>query len=85
MIHESPVQEVIFVEVREFKIEPEDEGKRLDSFLTEKIEGYSRTYMQKLIDEGHCKVRGKDAKPRLKLREGDQVEVTIPDPVPLEV
>ncbi|HYE80607.1 MAG TPA: RluA family pseudouridine synthase [Clostridia bacterium] len=73
------------MEVREFNIEPEEAGKRLDSFLSEKIEGYSRTYMQKLIDDGSCKVNGKSAKPNLKLRQDDQVEVVIPDPVPLEV
>lgn len=73
------------MEVREFYIEPEQAGKRLDSFLSEKIEGYSRTYMQKLIDEGHCKVSGKNAKSNLKLKAGDKVEAVIPDPVPLDV
>jgi 23S rRNA pseudouridine1911/1915/1917 synthase len=73
------------MEVREFYIEVEEAGKRLDSFLSEKIEGCSRTYMQKLIDEGHCKVGGKNAKSNLKLRKGDKVVVVIPDPVPLEV
>lgn len=73
------------MEVREFNIDQEDEGKRLDFFLSEKIEGYSRSYMQKLINEGHCKVNGKIAKPKLKLREGEKAEVEIPDPVPLGV
>jgi len=79
------IGKVIFVEVREFSIEHEEAGKRFDSFLSEKIEGYSRTYMQKLIDEGNCKVNGKNAKSNLKLREGDQVQAIIPDPVPLEI
>lgn len=73
------------MEVNKFNVEQEDAGKRLDSFLSEKIEGYSRTYMQKLIDEGHCKVNGKDTKANYKLRLEDQVEAVIPDPVPLEV
>jgi len=81
----SPVRGVIFVEIREFSITLEEAGKRLDSFLSEKIEGYSRTYMQKLIDEGHCKVNGKNTKSNIKLRERDQVEAVIPDPVPLEI
>jgi len=76
---------VIFVEVKKFEIKLEDAGERLDCFLSGKVEGYSRTYMQKLIEEGHCKVNGKNAKPRFKLREGDRVEAVIPDPVPLEV
>lgn len=73
------------MEVKKYIVSPEAEGERLDSFLSEKVEGYSRTYMQKLIEEGRCKVNGKNAKPGLKLREGDQVEAVIPDPVPLEV
>ncbi len=73
------------MEVKEYIAGPEAEGERLDCFLSGKVEGYSRTYMQKLIEEGHCKVNGKNAKPRFKLREGDRVEAVIPDPVPLEV
>jgi len=73
------------MEVLEFYIDSEAEGKRLDSFLAEKIEGCSRTYMQKLIEEECCKVNGKSAKSNLKLRSGDKVEVSIPAPVPLEV
>lgn len=73
------------MESYKFNIEAEEAGKRLDSFLAEKIEGYSRTYMQKLIEEGSCKVNGKAAKPNLKLRQGDLVEAVVPDPVPLEV
>lgn len=77
--------QVIFMEVREFNIEPYEAGKRFDSFLSEKIEGCSRTYIQKLIDKGHCKVNGKNAKSNLKLRAGDQIQAIIPDPVPLEI
>ena len=73
------------MKVMEFNIEAEEQGKRLDSFLSEKIEGYSRTYMQKLIEDENCKVNGKGAKSNLKLRQGDRVEAAIPDPVPLEV
>lgn len=73
------------LKVMEFYIDTETEGKRLDAFLSEKIEGYSRTYMQKLIEEGHCKVNEKNSKSNLKLRNGDRVEVSIPDPVPLAV
>ena len=75
----------LYMEVKEFSIGLEEAGKRLDSFLSEKIDGYSRTYIQKLINEEHCKVNGKSAKSNFKLREGDQVEAVIPDPVPLGV
>lgn len=73
------------MDTKQFSIEEEDIDKRLDSFLSERIEGYSRTYMQKLIEDGSAKVREKTVKSNYKLKKGDTVEVTIPDPVPLEV
>lgn len=72
------------MEVKHFYAEPEDEGKRLDIFLSEKIEGYSRTYMQKLIKDGYCLVNGEVAKPKLKLHQGEKAEIVIPEPVLLE-
>lgn len=73
------------MDTKQFSIEEEDIDKRLDSFLSERIEGYSRTYMQKLIEDGSAKVRAKTVKSNYKLKKGDTVEVAIPDPVPLEV
>lgn len=69
----------------EFVITEELQGKRLDAFLTESIEGYSRTYMQKLIDNADVKVNGKAVKSNYKLRGGEQIAVSIPEPVPLEI
>lgn len=71
------------MEVKEFNIESKDEGKRLDLFLSENIEGYSRSYMQKIINEENCKVNGRIAKPKLKLKNHDRIEAVIPDPIPL--
>jgi len=73
------------MDTRQFNITEEQAGKRLDSFLAESIEGFSRTYMQKLIDDGLVLISGKTVKSNYKLRKGDEVQVTIPDPVPLEV
>ena len=44
----------------------------------------SRTYIQKLIREGAITVNGKPSKPGYKLRDGDRVSLTIPDPRPLQ-
>ena len=44
----------------------------------------SRTYIQKLIREGAITVNGKPSKPGYKLRTGDQVSLTLPDPRPLQ-
>lgn len=76
---------VRFMETKSFYITEEDIGSRLDSFLSSRIEGYSRTYMQKLIEEELVLVNGKAAKSNYKLRIGDKVGVTVPDPIPLEI
>jgi len=68
-----------------FTIEEQQIGKRLDAFLSENIEGQSRSYIQKLIEHEAVLVKGKPTKSNYKLRMGDHVEVHIPDPVPLEV
>jgi len=62
-----------------------DNGKRIDVFLSEKIEEYSRTYFKKLIEDEMVMVDGKPRKANYKLKTGDKIIVTLPDPVELEV
>ncbi|MBA3631737.1 MAG: RluA family pseudouridine synthase [Acidobacteria bacterium] len=54
-----------------------DEGKRLDVFLSEKIEDWSRSRLQRLIDDGDVSVNDETAKSSYKLRETDVVEVEL--------
>lgn len=77
-----------------FQIEPSDIGKRLDAFLSEKVENWSRSKLQKLIDDGDAAVNEKQAKASYKLRAGDSVEIELselpaakfePENIPLEI
>lgn len=68
-----------------FTIGEQKVGARLDAFLSESIEGQSRSYIQKLIEQELVLVNGKTSKSNYKLRINDRIEVQIPDPVPLEV
>jgi 23S rRNA pseudouridine1911/1915/1917 synthase len=68
-----------------FTVEEQQIGKRLDAFLSENIEGQSRSYIQKLIEQEAVLVKGKPTKSNYKLRVDDSVEVCIPDPIPLDV
>lgn len=72
--------ETINIEVSE-----SDRDKRLDVFLSEKVEGYSRTYLKKLIEDGLVMVCRKTKKANYKLSIDDEVLITLPDPVSLEV
>lgn len=73
------------METIRIEIEEQNIGKRIDAFITEHIEGQSRSYIQKLIEQQSVLVNGEGTKSNYKLRKNDLVEVVIPDPVPLEV
>ncbi|QHI68073.1 RluA family pseudouridine synthase [Tichowtungia aerotolerans] len=62
----------------------EESGKRLDAWLAESEPGLSRSRWQGLIKNGKVTVNGGSVKSNFKLRSGDFVEWTIPDPVPTE-
>lgn len=60
-----------------FKTSDEDAGKRLDVFLSEKIENWSRARLQKLVDDGDVSVNRKPAKSSYKLRGGEEIEAEL--------
>lgn len=55
---------------------------RLDLFLCRKMGRESRSTIQRLIENGHVLVDGKEVRPSLKLKGGELVEVKIPEPQP---
>lgn len=55
----------------------------MDVFLAEAMEDSSRSFIKKLIKDGHVKLGGEVCtRPSQTLREGDVLEVTIPAPPP---
>ncbi len=60
-------------------------GKRLDSWLSEQFEELSRSYLQKLIKEGHVLVNGRAVKSNYRLGGGEDLLLQLPEPEPLEV
>ena len=73
----------------------EDAGKRLDAWLASQMENVSRARVQLLLSEGQVLVDGSEAKPSLKLRGGETVEVigeaappplhAVPEDIPLDI
>lgn len=61
--------------VRSFRATPDDAGRRLDHFLTSALENISRVRVQELISQDKVRVNGATARPSLKLRGGEVVEV----------
>jgi 23S rRNA pseudouridine1911/1915/1917 synthase len=60
----------------------ESSGERLDRFVALRSPELSRSYIQKLIEEGWITVNSRLAKSSLKLKLGDSVVVTEPPPEP---
>lgn len=61
----------------------EESNVRIDKYI--QIENMTRAQVQKLIDEGNVTVNGKVVKTSYKLKTGDKIIVTVPDPVELDV
>ena len=72
--------------VFEFIAEEDMKGTRLDVVLSLVIEEASRSHLQKLIDIGRVEVNGElAASKKYKVKVGDRIKVTIPEPVHLNV
>ena len=66
------------------EIEEQDVGKRIDLYLAEFLDGFSRSRIQKLIkDENSVLVNSVSTKTAYNLRLGDIVEINMPDLVEL--
>ena len=61
-------------------LEASMDGERLDAFLSRSAEGLSRSAAQKLIADGNVRLNGSPARKNHRLRVGDSVELTIPEP-----
>lgn len=67
----------------EFFYEAED-SKRLDAYLSEQLQ-ITRSHAEKLISDGFVTVNDREVAKSLKLKKGDKVCATVPEPEPLDV
>ncbi len=59
--------------------------ERLDQFVARSAAGISRSAAQRLIEEGCILVNGKPGKKNGKLKLGDRVELTLPEPKEVDI
>lgn len=76
------------------QVTAEEAGERLDAFLAVRVEGWSRSRLQRLIEDADVLVGGKTTKPSYKVRPNDEIEIELtpspsetftPENIPLEV
>ena len=68
-----------------FVIEEEDAGSRIDAWLADEMEGFSRSFLQKCLKNGDVRVNGQSEKPNYRLRDRDLVTVEMPPEEELKV
>ncbi len=71
-----------------------DTGKRIDAYLAEQIEAWSRSRLRRLIDDGDALVNQKTVKASYRLHENDEIEIDLtevppagfePEDIPLDI
>lgn len=73
------------MEIKFFSCQEEDKNMRLDKFLAKELDDVSRTQIQDIIKMGNVLVNKNVAKASLLLTENDEIEITIPDPVQIDI
>ena len=68
-----------------YNVDKANKGVRIDKFISTVNEEMSRTQVQQLIKEDHVKVNDQPVKTNYKCQEGDEVAVSIPEPVELNI
>ena len=63
----------------------EEKGTRLDAWLAANLEDVTRSAAQRLIEEGRVTVNGKSVAKNYKVTGAESVEVTLPDPEPIDL
>jgi len=58
---------------------------RLDKFISNQYKNYSRSNIQKLIEENNVKVNNLDQKKKYILKNGDEVKIFFPEPKKLQI
>lgn len=66
------------------EVTPENAGNRIDKFISDNIDELTRSAVQGLLEKGNILVNGGTVSKNYKLKNGDTVEVDIPEPEPMD-
>src|SRR5690625_4668499 len=61
-----------------------NEKSRIDKFLSDQLADHSRSQIQEWIKDGDVRVNDSVVKANYKVQEGDEIEVTPPEPVEID-
>lgn len=66
------------MDVVRFHISAEETDQRVDTYLAGELQTLSRSYLQKILKNGGVLVNGKAIKANYRIREEDEIQLTIP-------
>ncbi len=84
-MNDEAFAEAVEHETQTFEVSTEEAGERLDAFLAVRVAGTSRTTLKRLIEDGDVLVEGRSVKPSYTLRAGEEIEVELTAPAPLNL
>ncbi|MBZ4666748.1 S4 domain-containing protein, partial [Mahella sp.] len=66
-------------------VSADEVDRRLDTFLAERFEQWTRSHIQNLIKNGNITVNGQHIKNGYKLKDGDVIKIDIPELRPIDI
>jgi 23S rRNA pseudouridine1911/1915/1917 synthase len=76
---------ILYVMERVVELRVEQGGARVDKYIATEVPDLSRSFVQKLLDDGRVTVNGMVPKASYKLETGDAIVVRVPPPEPIQV
>ena len=65
---------------RDFVVPESADGQRIDLFLTQCCDGFSRTQIRQAVQSGGTEVNGRQVRPSVKIRTGQKIRFLLPEP-----
>ena len=81
MAEEINLDDLAFVQESELYVDEKSHGIRLDMFVLEETDDFTRSRIKNLIESGEIKVNGEIKKSGYSLKKGDVVNISIKPPV----
>ncbi len=72
-------------QIIDLTVEAKDSGIRIDKYIADNNEDLTRSYIQKLIQDGRILVNDKEVKANFKVSPDDAILIQLPPPVELEI
>jgi 23S rRNA pseudouridine1911/1915/1917 synthase len=68
----------MFAKTIHLVVEPVHAGQRLDRYIADMVQEVSRSYVQKLLDEGHIHINQREGKAAQQIKPGDVIMIFCP-------